>query len=91
MGRTALDGHFAAFQDNILALGVDFDGLSVRCATLRGETLAFGWEGPLLRNGQVQPIAGFKHYDNPYCAADLPTTQMEIRCGERAMRLNLAG
>jgi hypothetical protein len=91
MGRTALDGHFGAFQDKILALGVAFDGLSVRCPTLRGETLAFGWEGPLLRNDQVQPITGFKHYDNPYCAVDLPASQIEIRCGERAMRLNLAG
>ncbi len=53
--------------------------------------LTFGWEGPLLRNNQVQPITGFKHYDNPYCTADLPASQIEIRCGERAMRLNLAG
>ena len=87
MGRAALDGDFAAFQDKILALDVAFDELSVRCATLRGETLAFGWEGPLMRNGQEEPITGFKHYDNPYCVADLPASQMEIRYGDQAMRL----
>jgi hypothetical protein len=70
---------------------VNFGELSVRCATLRGETLAFGWEGPLMRNDQVEPITGFKHYDNPYCVEDLPASQMEIRYGEQAMRLSFAG
>ncbi len=88
MGRAAQDGGFAAFQEKILALDVAFDGLSVRCATLRGDTLAFGWEGSLLRNGEVQPITGFKHYDNPYCQAELPASQMEIRFGDQLMRLN---
>ena len=88
MGRAALDGEFAAFQDRILALDVSFDDLAVRCATLRGETLAFGWQGPLMWNGQVEPITGFRHYDNPYCVADLPASQMEIQYGEHALRLN---
>jgi hypothetical protein len=91
MGRAALDGDFGTFQDKTLALDVNFGELSVRCATLRGETLAFGWEGPLMRNDQVESIAGFKHYDNPYCVADLPASQMEIRYGEQAMRLSFAG
>jgi hypothetical protein len=90
MGHAALDGDFRAFQDKILALDVNFGELSVRCATLRGETLAFGWEGALMRNDQAQPITGFKHYDNPYCVAELPASQLEIRYGEQAMRLNFA-
>jgi hypothetical protein len=62
----------------------------VHCNTLRGETLAFGWEGDFVRNGQVQAITGFKHYDNPYCVTDLPAEQMEIRYGDQAMRLSFA-
>jgi hypothetical protein len=89
-GRAALDGDFAAFQDKILALDVNFGELSVRCTTLRGEALAFGWEGALTRNGEEQPLTGFKHYDNPYCVADLPASQMEIRYGDLTMRLNFA-
>jgi O-glycosyl hydrolase len=73
-----------------LALNVTFEELSVRCATLRSETLAFGWEGPLRRNDKEQPITGFKHYDNPYCVADLPASQLEVRYGDQAMRLNFA-
>jgi hypothetical protein len=88
MGRAALDGDFETFQEKVLALDVAFEGLSVRCATLRGETLAFGWQGPLLRNGEEQSITGFKHYENPYCVAELPAEQIEIRYGDQLMRLN---
>jgi hypothetical protein len=90
MGRAALDGEFTEFQEKILALDVTFEDLAVRCATLRGETLAFGWEGPLLRNGEEEAITGLKHYENPYCVAELPAEQMEIRYGDQAMRLNFA-
>jgi hypothetical protein len=88
MGRFAIDGGFEDFQEKVLALDVSFEGLSVRCATLRGDTLAFGWEGPLLRNGSEQPITGFKHYENLYCVTELPATQMEIRYGDQMMRLD---
>lgn len=89
MGRAALDGDFTEFQEKILELDVAFEDLSVRCDTLRGETLAFGWEGPLLRDGEEQPITGFGHYESPYCVADLPAEQMDIQFGEQAMRLHL--
>ncbi len=88
MGRAALDGSFEEFQEEVLGLDVAFEGLSVRCPSLRGETLAFGWEGPLLRNGSEQLIAGFKHYENPYCVAELPANEMDIRYGDDIMRLN---
>ena len=60
----------------------------MRCGTLRGESLVFGWEGPLLRDGKEQLITGFKHYENPYCVADLPATELEIRYGDQGMRLD---
>lgn len=89
-GRAARDGSFREFQEKVLALDVDFMGLSVRCVNLRGETLAFGWEGPLSVNGREQPITGFRHYENPYCVADLPVSQMEIRFGDWLLRLDFA-
>src|SRR5262249_3372158 len=90
MGRAARDGSFDTFQQAVLELDVNFDGLSTRCTTLRGETLAFGWEGPLLVNGSEAPIRGFKPYDSPYCVAELGAEQIEIAYGEQAMRLNFA-
>jgi hypothetical protein len=88
MGRAALDGDFVAFQDKILRLDVAFAELSVRCATLRGDTLDFGWEGAFTRNGEAVPLAGFRHYDNPYCTAGWPASELEVRHGDLAMRLD---
>ncbi len=90
MGRAALDGDFEAFQEKTLALPVIFTELAVTVTTLRGETLAFGWEGPLLRNGQPEPLADFKHYENPYSVTELRAPQMEIRSANYLMRLKLA-
>ncbi len=97
MGRASLDGDFSAFQEKILSLDMDFGELSVRCTTLRGDTLAFGWEGAFMRNGGAQPLSGFKHYDNPYCVdlrssepgpPDWPASGLEVRYGDTAMRLD---
>ncbi len=90
MGRAALDGEFEMFQESVLALPVTFDDLAISLTTLRHETLTFGWEGPLLRNDQPEPLADFKHYENPYCVTELRAPQMEIQSANYLMRLKLA-
>jgi hypothetical protein len=71
----------------VRALDVEFEGWGVRCTTRRGETLSFGWENPLLVNGEEQALSGFKHYENPYCVAELPASQIEIRTDNYLMKL----
>ena len=88
MGREATDGAFENFQAKVRALEVTFDGLSVTCQTLRGETLSFGWEGPLLVDGEAQQISDFRHYDGPFCSADLPARQLDMGYGEYMLRLH---
>ena len=90
MGRAAQDGSFGDFQRQVLALDVNWQELAVRCSTLRGDALSFGWKEPFMVNGKEQPITGFKHYENPYCVADLPALQMEIRSSEYMLRLHFA-
>jgi hypothetical protein len=87
MGRAAVDGSFEAFQNKVLESTVDVQGLTVRYTTLRGETLAFGWDSAFLRDGEEQTLTGFKHYENPYCVAELPASEMDIRFGDYVMRL----
>jgi len=87
MGRAAVDGSFETFQNKVLESALDVQGLTVRYTTLRGETLALGWEGAFLRDGEEQPLSGFKHYENPYCVAELPASEMDIRFGDYVMRL----
>jgi hypothetical protein len=88
MGRSALDGTFAEFQEKVLALDVTFEPLSARWETLRGGTLAFGWEGPFQRDGEAEPITGFNHYEGPYGVAEMPAEEMVIVFGGQAMRLH---
>ena len=90
LGRRDEDGSFAEFRRKMSALEVEFGQQSVRCATLRGETLAFGWTGPLVVDGNEQPITGFKHYENPYCEVELGAGQMEVIRGEDAIRLHFS-
>ena len=88
MGRAALDGDFSAFQEKILALDVGFMNTSVRFGTLRGETLSFGWQDPFLRNGSVEPLSGFEHYESPYATAKYPCRHMDVQHGDTILRLN---
>jgi len=90
MGRAETDGDFARFKKRILAMKLDFEGLNVRCKTLRGEYLSFGWETPLLINNKEQPLRGFPHHDSPYAKAALPATQFEIQSNDTAMRLDFS-
>ncbi len=88
MGRAARDGDFATFQERVLALSLRFDTLRVHCETLRGDRLAFGWEGALLVNDEEQPLSGFKHYDSPICTCDVGASSMDIVGWETVLRLN---
>jgi hypothetical protein len=88
MGREETDGGFDAFQQAVLGLDVDLRGLGVSCTTLRGESFSFGWEGPLVVDGEEQSLSGYKHYDNPYCQAEPGDTQMDVQFGEYIVRLH---
>jgi hypothetical protein len=88
MGREATDGTFDSFRKNISRMPLDYQELAIRMTSLRGEDLAFGWQGPFMINGEELPIKGFKHIENPYCVADLPAKLMDISHGDIKLRLN---
>jgi hypothetical protein len=88
MGRAEVDGSFDDFRRAILARSVTVNDLQVEWDTLRNEHLAFDWRGPLLVNGQAEPLAGFKHVENPYALAEFPAASMDIGYGEDVLRLH---
>jgi hypothetical protein len=96
MGRRDVDSSFENFRRNVLAhkpdvvVSPDGEGPHVVWETLRGDRLEFGWTGPLMLNGQEQPITGFKHHESPYAVADLPCLSMDIGYGPDVMRLRFA-
>ncbi len=90
MGRAALDGSFEAFQAEILASEVSFDGLRVEMETLRGQMISFGWTGPLRVDRVETAIAGFRHYENPYTQTELSADVMQIAFQDLVLRLKFA-
>jgi hypothetical protein len=88
MGREAKDGSFTDFQKKVLEMNLGFQDMTVQMTSLRGEELAFGWQGPLLVNRIEQPITGFKHIENPYCIAELYAKYLDIKDVDFLLRLN---
>ena len=88
MGRAALDGEFAAFQEKVLALPLTVAGLDVSFETLRGDALKFGWDQPLQRNGEFVSLTNPLHYQNSYTATPLDAEVMEIRSSRYLLRLD---
>lgn len=90
MGQEAQDGNFDVFKRAVLKIQPVWKEKGVQFSSLRGEELAFGWQGPLQVNGQVQPITGFNHIENVYGTAGLPAQILDIRFGDVLMRLNFS-
>ncbi|RME56791.1 MAG: hypothetical protein D6790_14220, partial [Caldilineae bacterium] len=82
MGRAAVDGSFDDFRAKMQALDVHFEPLAVHAGTLRGQSIDFGWEGPLLVDEREQPLRFVLHYDNPYSQTELGAEAMEIGAGD---------
>ena len=87
MGQALVDGSFADFCAKVISSPVNFDGLGVSWSTVRGEKLSFGWQGPLLVNGEAQAITGFGHYESEYAHAAWPAEEMIVQYGGDGLRL----
>jgi hypothetical protein len=90
MGQKILDGSFDEFQAKVLGVKVNIENFSVSINSLRGDGLSFGWDGAFVVNNQEQALAGFKHYENNYCVADLPASQMDIVLQDEGIRLKFS-
>lgn len=90
LGRRAVDGDFDDFQARMLGLDVTFEALSIHATTLRGDSIDFGWEGPLLVNEREQPLRFLHHYESPFCTVDLNADAMEIQFLDQLLRLDFS-
>ena len=90
MGREETDGSFAEFVEKVTGLDVTFGEDSVHLTSLRGESIDFGWEGPLLVNESEEPTSGFLHFDNPYSSTELGSEKMSIQFMDLLMQLDFS-
>ena len=77
LGRKAWDGDFVRFRTRIQA-SVTCQGLTATCASRAGQTVQFGWRGPLTVDGAVVSQRGELHYDSALCQASFPARAMTI-------------
>jgi hypothetical protein len=89
MGRAAQAGSFAEFQKAILRRPPTFGEMSVSYVSLRGETISFDWDGPLLVDKTAQPLSNFQHYESPYGTCAFGATNMDIHFADWTLKLNL--
>ena len=88
MGRKADDGDFGAWQEKIKASPAPvFDKMQVSWTKPGGETVSFGWNGPLLANNEEISLNDFKHFDSPFCSAEWPAKTIEIKYGKDALKI----
>lgn len=90
MGSRRQDGDFAQFKQRVNAMPLAFGDLSVRCRSIRGDEIAFGWSGPLTVNGKEVDLKNFPQYDSPFCNAPLPATGMTITSGADRLGMDWA-
>lgn len=88
LGSQAENGNFEDFIEQICAAPLHFGNLQVTYQSPSCGKMAFGWDGPFLREGQAVRMNDFPRYDNPYAQAGFPPEQMEIRHGEQSLRLD---
>ncbi|MAE93055.1 MAG: hypothetical protein CL910_00200 [Deltaproteobacteria bacterium] len=82
-GSKEQSGGFEQFQAAILAAQVDVTptakAFDVRYVSPSQGELAFGWEGPLMDDGEPVAIHLDRRFDNPYIETDFGETTYEIR------------
>jgi len=88
VGRAAVDGDFVAFQEKVLGLPLQVDGLHVELETPLGDRLTFGDQAPFCVNGVEVRLDDFPHYENPYTVTSLNSSFMDIILGEDVLRLD---
>lgn len=88
LGRRETDGEFDAFVERITAAEVTCEGLEVRYISPSQGALEFGWDSPLLREGESIPLGDYPRYENPYCSAEFPADRVRFEHGGAWLELN---
>jgi hypothetical protein len=52
--------------------------------------VTFGWEGPIVVDGQPHALDGYKRFDNPFVQVDFDTTRYEVEADGYSLLLDFA-
>lgn len=88
IGRKAADGAFSTFIDRIRAAAITVENLQVHYSSPENGELQFGWNTPLLLNGNAIPLHGYPRWENPYTHTGFGSGQFRIACNNQRLDLD---
>jgi hypothetical protein len=89
MGRAAVDGPFETFVQAVSEASLSVRGLRVEYKSPGNGLISFGWDEPLLVDGEEIPLRGYPRFDNPYTrSAEFGTGQYRFEFGGRTLALD---
>ena len=79
----------AAFDESLVTFpDVGIGPLEVVYESPSQGTVSFGWEAPLVVDGNEEPIADYPRYDNPFVTTNFLDTRYEVSDGEYSLVLD---
>jgi hypothetical protein len=88
IGSKAEDSDFRQFIERAKRFQPTAESGAV-CATIDGEDVRFGWEGPMRANGQAVSSEHYPHYDNLYTHTPWGAETMTLAHGGKSLTLEL--
>lgn len=89
MGRTATDGSFEGFVQAVSKAPLSIRDLQVEYESPGNGLITFGWDDPLLVDGDEIPLRGYPRFDNPYTrSAEFGTGQYRFAFNGQTLTLD---
>ncbi len=80
-GNKAEYGSFEGFISKVLAAPLAIEGLTVSYTSPTQGIITYGWDAPLIVDGQEVAITGYKRFDNLYCQSEYLSGKYELTYG----------
>jgi len=90
MGRKKDDGSFDEFIKSVTNAPLQVDSLDVEFEAPGVGTASFGWDDPLVVDGEEIPLEDYPRWDNPYANVDFDSEQFTISHAGEELHLDFA-
>ena len=101
LGSEATNGSFDRFRSSIESVepvitplgdpGAYSTGFDVEWTSPTEGRITFGWDRPLVVDGNEVPISGYPRIDSPWADVPFDSTSYEIRAGDHSLSLDVPG
>ncbi|WP_145248480.1 hypothetical protein [Aeoliella mucimassa] len=88
LGCKTHDGTFEKFADRLTAAPISVADRKVTYRSPSQGALAFGWDGPLLKNDAPIPLHDYPRYENRFIHSDFPAERVTLQHGKQHLVLD---